>query len=40
LSVTSMGVSLGDLKSDLGTKPNENIVNVRKMNSSTTTINP
>jgi len=34
-----MEVSLGDVKTDLGTRPNENMVNVRKINSSKTTIN-
>jgi hypothetical protein len=34
-----MEVSLGDFKSDLGTRPNENVVNVRKIKSSTSTIN-
>jgi len=37
-SVTTMEVSLGDFKSDLGTRPNENMVNIRKINAWTTTI--
>jgi hypothetical protein len=38
-SVTTMEVSLGEVKTDLGTTPNENMVNVREINSSKTTIN-
>ena len=34
-----MEVSLGDFKSDLATRPNENMVSVRKINHSATTIN-